>query len=244
MDAAIKRYFKRTGFTELNVKSLFFDMDGVLFDSMPYHAASWIKVMNDVGIPFTEYDAYMNEGRTGASTITEYFIKYKKREPLSSEIDDMYAKKSLTFAQISNTKVMHGICDVLNEIINDGKSIFLVTGSGQKTLLNTLNEYFPGIFAKENMVTAYDVTKGKPDPEPYLIALSKSGVQKNEAMVIENSPLGVQAGSSAGLFTIAVNTGVLSDKVLYDYGADIVLPDMKALKEFYIKIKTINGSIL
>ena len=50
------------------------------------------------------------------------------------------------------------------------------------------------------MVTAFDVKYGKPNPEPYLMALKKGGFKPNEALVIENAPLGVQAGVAAGIF--------------------------------------------
>jgi beta-phosphoglucomutase-like phosphatase (HAD superfamily) len=85
------------------------------------------------------------------------------------------------------------------------------------------------------MVTAFDVKKGKPDPEPYLIALGKSGVKPNEAFVVENAPLGVRSSVAAGLFTFAVNTGILTTEELEAEinNSGIVLPDMKAVRSFY-----------
>ena len=79
------------------------------------------------------------------------------------------------------------------------------------------------------MVTAFDVKYGKPNPEPYLMGLEKAGVQPNEAIVVENAPIGVQAGCAAGIFTVAVNTGPLDGQVLLDAGADVLLPSMQAL---------------
>ena len=52
-----------------------------------------------------------------------------------------------------------------------------------------------------------------------------------EAVVVENAPLGIQAGKAAGIYTIAVNTGPLADQVLTDAGADRVYPSMQALAE-------------
>jgi beta-phosphoglucomutase-like phosphatase (HAD superfamily) len=72
------------------------------------------------------------------------------------------------------------------------------------------------------MVTAFDVVQGKPFPEPYLKALSKSGLHPWEVAVVENAPLGVESAVAAGLFTIAVNTGPLESKVLKDSGANLV----------------------
>lgn len=104
----------------------------------------------------------------------------------------------------------------------------VVTGSGQATLLNRLNDNFPNIFKPELMVTAFDVKFGKPHPEPYLMALNKGNLKANEAIVIENAPLGVQAAAAAGIFTVAVNTGPLDDKILLDAGANILFPSMQA----------------
>jgi len=81
------------------------------------------------------------------------------------------------------------------------------------------------------MVTAFDVQFGKPHPEPYLMALKKSGLKPWEVVVIENAPLGVESSSKAGLFTIAVNTGPLDPSVLAESGADIVFDSMKELFE-------------
>ena len=87
------------------------------------------------------------------------------------------------------------------------------------------------MFHKEKMVTAFDVKHGKPHPEPYLMALKKSGLKPWEVLVVENAPLGVESAASAGLFTIAVNTGPLDAAVLVNSGADIVLDDMENLYE-------------
>jgi beta-phosphoglucomutase-like phosphatase (HAD superfamily) len=85
------------------------------------------------------------------------------------------------------------------------------------------------MFERDKMVTAYDVKYGKPNPEPYLMGLKKAGVAANEAIVIENAPIGVQAGVAAGVFTVAVNTGPLPNQVLIDAGANLLYPSMVAL---------------
>lgn len=232
-ELAIASYLDRHGYSVLDVGAVFFDMDGVLFNSMPYHAAAWMRVLSEYGIPFGEHDAYMNEGRTGASTICEYFKKHKGRKPTDMEIRDIYAKKSLYFREISRTEKIPHVGELLTMLKHEDKKIYVVTGSGQKSLIETLDLHFPEIFEREKMVTAYDVKIGKPDPEPYLMALRKADVTADKAVVVENSPLGVKSGSAAGIFTIAVNTGKLSDSVLYSYGADVVFPDMESLIKEY-----------
>ena len=61
------------------------------------------------------------------------------------------------------------------------------------------------------------------------MALEKAGVEANEAIVVENAPLGVRAGVAAGIFTIAVNTGPLDDEVLLAEGANLLFPTMSSL---------------
>ena len=60
----IKEFMEQHNYPAFDLKAVFFDMDGVLFDSMKYHAYAWVR-HEGFGIPFTEYDCYMNEGRTG-----------------------------------------------------------------------------------------------------------------------------------------------------------------------------------
>ncbi len=86
------------------------------------------------------------------------------------------------------------------------------------------------------MITAFDVKKGKPDPEPYLMALQKGNLKPEQAIVIENAPLGVRSAVGAGIFTIAVNTGILKNEELTNNGANLVYKDMKSL---YEELKTV-----
>lgn len=215
-------------------KAIFFDMDGVLFDSMPHHAKAWEEVMRANGLPFTEYDAYLNEGRTGQSVIQEASNKVNK--PCTAEqIEDIYRQKADSFKRMqpNGAQPMDGIKEVLAFLAEQQKQVWVVTGSGQASLFAQLNTLHPTLFTREQLITAYDVTHGKPHPEPYLKAWQRSGLKKEECCVVENAPLGVRAAKSAGLFTIAVNTGILENERLSQEKADLVLPNMHALLQWF-----------
>ena len=85
------------------------------------------------------------------------------------------------------------------------------------------------------MVTGFDVKRGKPDPEPYLMGLQKAGIKAEEAVVVENAPLGVESAHRAGIFTIAANTGPLEDSLLKEAGADIVVPGLMDVARLFRK---------
>lgn len=210
-------------------KAFLFDMDGVLFDSMPYHAKAWTKAFASVGIEFSEYQVYLQEGCTGSKTINDAFIAQKKRKATQAEINEIYARKSKSFEQSGDPVPMPYAKEVLDCVRDKGIKIGMVTGSGQESLLGTLNHYYPGFFSASNMVTAFDVVHGKPNPEPYLKGLEKLSVSANEAVVVENAPMGVKSAVSAGIYTIAVNTGILKEDDLKRYGAHLVLGGMRQL---------------
>ena len=127
---------------------------------------------------------------------------------------------------------MPGILSLMEQIHAAGITIGVVTGSGQRPLINRILRDFGKFVSIDNITTAYDVKRGKPNPDPYLMGLQKAGnLQPSEAMVVENAPLGVRAGVAAGIYTIAVNTGPLPDQVLLDSGANILFSDMPALSK-------------
>lgn len=237
MKEAIKQYLDTHNYKRIHLKTVLFDMDGVLFNSMPYHAEAWHRVMKEYGMNLSREEAYLHEGRTGASTINIVSLRDRGREATPEEIEEIYARKSELFNNNPEALPMEGALETLEQVKADGLIPMIVTGSGQKSLLDRLNTHFPHIFKKELMVTAYDVKYGKPNPEPYLMALQKGGLKPNEAIIVENAPLGVEAGVASGVFTVAVNTGPIPDEALTGKGANYLLPSMKALSEKWKEIK-------
>lgn len=215
------------------LKAVLFDMDGVLFDSMPNHAYAWSHAMTDFGLKMEPEEVYMNEGRTGKGTINILSNRYWGRDATDEEVEQIYEAKSALFNSLPETQPMPGAMDLLEKIRAQGLMRVIVTGSATHALLDRVNAAFPDIFSPELMVTAFDVRHGKPNPEPYLMGLKKAGIQASEAIVVENAPLGIQAARAAGIFTIAVNTGPLPDSVLREAGANLVMPSMQYLADHW-----------
>lgn len=225
-----QEYLDKQGFDKFDLKAVLFDMDGVLYDSMKYHANSWYETMSEFGYESTPEEFYLHEGRTGGNTIDILTQRNFGRNATEEEKKNIYSRKSELFTKYNDGDLIPYAKEMLNKVKSIGLKCVLVTGSGQHSLLGKLDQNFPGIFSKDMMVTAFDVKKGKPDPEPYLMGLQKAGnLKPNQAVVVENAPMGVEAASSAGIFTFAINTGPIDPKVLSDAGANIVLPSMEYL---------------
>lgn len=222
----IEQYKQKHGFGTFCPKAVLFDMDGVLYDSMPNHARSWHASMASFGIDMSEAEAYKFEGMRGVET-----IKIKAREQWGREISDeesqrMYEEKSRIFSTQPEALVMEGVMELQRMMKACGMKIVVVTGSGQHSLLAKLVDDFQGLVEPDMIVSSFDVSRGKPHPEPYLKGLAKAGVQPWEAIVVENAPLGVRAAVAARIFTVAVNTGPLPSEMLSVEGASLVFGSM------------------
>lgn len=229
MNEAINQYLKKHGFGQFEPKAALFDMDGVLYDSMPNHAVAWQQSMASFNIHMTAHDAYATEGARGIDTIRHMVMQQKGEEITLERAQEMYDEKTRCFHALPEAPVMPGVVEVMRAMKARGWRIGVVTGSGQRPLINRLLSDFTEFLDEEHIVTAYDVKRGKPAPDPYLMGMRKAGTLPWETIVIENAPLGVKAGVAAQAFTIAVNTGPLSDETLLQAGADLLFPNMLEL---------------
>lgn len=211
------------------LKAVFFDQDGVLYNSMPYHAESWAWAMTKHGLPYTAMECYRNEGRTSTGVIQEHHQQIYGTDASPELIEAIYKDKTEHFTEMTGgfPGIIPDVDKVLQYLRSQGVQCWVVTGSGQRDLINALNKTFDNVFT--GIISSFDVKKGKPDPEPYLKAWERSGFKKEECLVVENAPLGVRAAKAAGLFTCAVNTGILPDSELEAEHADKVFPNMAAL---------------
>ena len=221
---AIKHYLEANSFTEFAPRVVLFDMDGVLYNSMPNHAVAWQEAMSQFGIRFTADDSYATEGARGVDTIRHYVRMQQGKEITPEEAQRMYDVKTEIFHRMPVAEIFPGVLPLMQKIKDAGITIGVVTGSGQRPLFKRLLNDFDGFLTEDHIVTAYDVERGKPNPDPYLMGLRKAGnLQPWQGIVVENAPLGVRAGVAARIFTIGINSGPLPDAALADQGANIVL---------------------
>ena len=217
------------GGTSLRVSQVvLFDMDGVLYDSMPNHGVAWQRAMKEFGIHFTLEDSYVTEGARGVDTIRKYAKAQLGKELSEEEAQRMYDVKAAYFHEMPESKVFDGVIDLMQKIKASGLKIGIVTGSAQLPLIERVTRDFGDFVSADQITTAYDVKRGKPNPDPYLMGLQKAGnYLPTEGIVVENAPLGVHAGAAAGCYTVAINSGPLPDATLLDEGANILFPTIR-----------------
>ena len=118
MQQQLENYLRNNHLTNLDLKAILFDMDGVLYDSMPAHAESWQKTMEEFGYKSTEpVEFYLHEGRLGKSTIDLITEREFNRSATKKE-EGLSIRKSELFQQLNKmdfTRCKRGSCFVTNQ---------------------------------------------------------------------------------------------------------------------------------
>ncbi len=183
--------------------AVIFDMDGVLFDSEPLHIRAWQAIMAPkglsfdtawflpwVGIPDWEFAGYLH-GEFGLGASPEGLLQEKREHYLR-----------ITAAEL---RPFAGVPERLRQLLARGIPIAVASSSNGENCRHTLRcagllDYFPVL------VTADDVTRHKPEPEPFLHAAALLRTPPAECTAIEDSPAGIRAARAAGCPVLGITS--------------------------------------
>ena len=196
--------------TQIAAAALLFDMDGVLIDSTPAVARVWRRWAIEHGFNPEEVVSRAH-GRPSLTTVREYLpnadLEKENREVERREMEDL-----------AGVVLLPGALELLTSLPADRWTI--VTSSTRR--LAEVRLKAAGLPQPPKMITATDITNGKPHPEPYLKAAALLGFPANECVVFEDVVAGVRAGKAAGAKVVAFRTTV-QDAALREAGADWVV---------------------
>ncbi len=210
-------------------KGIIFDVDGVLVDSMPYHAGAWVYAFSTVGIEIEESEIYEIEGSNHVGVIDLIFEKAGK-VPGPEIYEDLLLKKRGHFMGHNISQPFENMQECLKALKSKYK-LAVASGADRTIVTSLMDKFYPDIF--DAIVSGEDVIHGKPDPEPYLKAADMLRLDSSDCLVVENAPLGVLSAKNAGMYCVAVPT-YLSPEKLKD--ADILLADHAELVRYLNKL--------
>jgi len=185
------------------MRGIIFDLDGVLVNSMPTHIKAWKQAFaNIANLEISERDIYLLEGMRGMELVIKIFEQ--KGFPHHSLAKGVHDEKSKIFKEIRSSEPFEGVKETIDSI-RCKKAV--VSGSTKNDVETIIEEAF-GKNKFDVIITADDVKKGKPDPSAFLEALKRMDVKPQEAVVVENAPLGAKAAKTAGIdcFVVQNNT--------------------------------------
>jgi beta-phosphoglucomutase len=185
------------------IRAILFDHDGVLVDSMSYHVEAWKRVMARHGIEIEPMEILLVEGATTMEVVAELFHRHNKAAS-PDQVQEIVLEKRNEYLANNATQLNSGVLEVLEYLKEDRYRLGLVTGSIRSQVEPVLGPEICSWF--DCIITAEDVESGKPDSEPYLRAMRKLHVAPSECLVIENAPLGIRSGKSAGAAVVGITT--------------------------------------
>ena len=196
--------------SEIWCSALLFDLDGVLIDSTPAVRRVWSKWAIEHGF---DPDAVVTHahGRPSISTVRHFL-------PNADHASENREVESREVADVEGIIVLPGARELLTSL---PANRWTVATSCTRRLAE-VRLRAAGLPIPQCMVTATDVTRGKPDPEPFLKAAEKLGFKASECVVCEDVPAGVLAGRAAGANVVALRT-TFADAKLRAAGADYVV---------------------
>jgi beta-phosphoglucomutase len=187
----------------LSFKSVFFDMDGVIVDSMPYHFISWFEAARKHGVHINPMVIFSMEGAKYTDVLAPAFAKSNKS--LTTEIINQIPKeREELLKKYFKRYIFEGIPEFIKSLKNQDVLVGLVTGSYYRETEKILPKELFDLF--DTIVAGDCVEKGKPDPEPYLTAADNLKVKSKDCLVVENAPYGIKAAKAAGMICFAVTT--------------------------------------
>jgi mannitol-1-/sugar-/sorbitol-6-phosphatase len=194
-------------------EAVIFDLDGTLIDSTPAVLRSWATWAEEYGLP--PMDSVRHHGVPSAAVV---------RAVIPEDLHEAAMRRisELEIADLHDIVVLPGAVEALSSIARAKNAIATSCSLPlAKARIAAAQLVPPSV-----LVTADDVTHGKPHPEPFLKAARRLGVDPGRCLVVEDAPKGIEAAQAAGCFTLAVVT--TTPRELLD--ADAVVADLSEIR--------------
>ncbi len=202
------------------MNTVIFDMDGVLIDSEPVIIKAATRALSEVGITAnrTFFEPFLGAGE-------EFFIIGPCKDAGIPEKTDATMKKMYQYYNgtvYQELMVYPHAAETIKALHATGITVALVSSASREKLLISLDAAKIPVECFSLILSGSDVTKKKPDPEPYQMAAEKLKKDPKDCLVIEDALNGIKAAKSAGMCCAAVTTSFLEEALL-DAGADMIL---------------------
>ena len=204
-----------------NLLGVVWDLDGVIVDSAEAHNASWVAMARDFGVPYDperDFRAIFGKHNTdiigGLWNITE-----------AARVEEMAQSKERYFRNAAaHLKPLSGVLELMQDLHERGWKQEIGSSAPIENIELLLKATGTARFM-EAIASGNDVTRGKPDPEVFLIAFRRMGVAPRNGVVIEDAPAGVEAAIRAGAACVAV-TNTQTAEALKKAGAHLVVASL------------------
>ena len=201
------------------MRAVLWDLDGVLVDSAPFHFQAWRELFASLGRELSEGEFQRTFGLRNDAILRELLgdLPAAEAKRLAARKEELFRR-----AALGNISSLPGALELLGALREQGLKLALVSSTPYGNIDLILGSLgVEGAF--DVIVGEEDVTRGKPDPEGFLLAARRLGVPPDECGVIEDAPAGVEAAKAAGMRCVGVSRGRPRDALAK---ADVVVESL------------------
>lgn len=219
-----------------SIRAILFDLDGVIVDSNPAIESFWKSVTDQEAIELTDTAIRTwIHGRKVGDTLAGLFGH------LSEERHQEIREAAYQFDLSITPKAVAGVTEFIRQLRDHSLPVGLVTSSHHSRMLNMITQL--DIHDRfTHFVTAQDVSKGKPDPEPYLAMSSKMGLDPGDCLVFEDAISGIQSAQNAGMHSIGIGKDWARQDLCL-HGAKDVISNFAEIRIHQRTFTTPNGTV-
>src|SRR5690554_7735140 len=214
------------------IKTVIFDMDGVIVDTEPVHKYAYFRHFEELGIDVSE-ELYATF--TGNSTKNVY-QKLIDNFGIDNAVEQLVQRKRSLFNEAFDTKpdleLISGVEHLIKDLYRDDLELILASSASKSTISRVFNRFGLDEFFSHK-VSGEDFPKSKPDPAIFLHAASLSKNRKEDSIIIEDSTSGVKAACASGIFCV----GYISENSKYQNleGASYIVHDFNEINAEFIR---------
>lgn len=210
----------------MTIHAVIFDLDGVIADSEPLSGEATRRALTKLDIEMTDKERNEAFGRRTGDIINDILSVRN----MKADVEAIIAEKGRIFSELikNNIKPIPKSLELVEWLKGKGYKVALATSSHKEKMEAEVKELeIVSLF--DFIVTGDEVRKGKPNPEIFLKAAKKLGVDPKHCVVVEDSTFGIQAAKAAGMFAIAFDSPNTHNQDLSM--ADVVVDDLEKVKE-------------
>ncbi len=185
------------------LQAVIFDLDGVLIDSADAHLLSWQELAAEIGGHITQEQFLSTFGRQNRDVIPSLF-----EIDDAAEVERLGERKEALYREFirGNVPACDHAADLVGECAAAGLNV-AVGSSGHPLNIAIALQEMRIAHCFDTVVTGHDVTRGKPNPEVFLLAAERMSVKPRSCVVIEDAPAGIAAALAGGMLAVGITTG-------------------------------------
>jgi beta-phosphoglucomutase len=185
-------------------KGFIFDMDGVMLLSEEYQLVAFNDVLKHYGVSLPEDEWYADYAGYIDTVIASKIID---RYDLHDDPRALAEKKRAAYLELFRTGIVPPAQGLIHTVSTLAEHLTLgVASNGSLAEIETVTEAFGIRTYFKGLASGHEVPQGKPAPDVYLLAVERLGLEPNECVAVEDTPLGITAAKTAGLMTIGIVT--------------------------------------